>query len=144
MLLYESLASAESGALAKMDFISYRAFLPRMIYCMLEGGWNREKIWIFHWKKNDIFDCKEPQLLVTFFCHTEKLLESQDLSQDSFSASGVSQGVNVLNLRRAGGWEWWLGRGKTGLPEGGGREISKPFGTAASDIPTAFLRVNLC
>lgn len=42
---------------------------------------------------------------MTFFCQTEKLLDSQDLSQDSFSASGVSQGVNVLNLRSAGGWE---------------------------------------
>jgi len=81
---------------------------------------------------------------VTFFCQTETLLDSQDLSQDSFSASGVSQGGNVLNLRNAGGWERRLASGNAGLPESGGVEISKPFGIAASGRPGTFLRVNLC
>lgn len=125
------------------DFISYCAFLPRLIYRVLEGGCKREKIKIFLWK-NYIFDFKELQLLMTFFCQTEKLLDSQDLSQDSFSASGVSQGVNVLNLRSAGGWEWWLERGKAGLPAGGGGWISKPSGIAAADTRTVFLRADLC
>lgn len=64
-----------------------------------------EKMRTFLLKKNYIFDSEELQLLVTFFCQTENLLDSQDLSQDSFSASGVSQGVNVLNLRSSSGWE---------------------------------------
>lgn len=34
---------------------------------------------------------------MTGFCQTENLLDLQDLSQDSFSASGVSQGMNVLH-----------------------------------------------
>lgn len=64
-----------------------------------------EKMRTFLLKKNYIFDSEELQLLVTFFCQTENLLDSQDLSQASFSASGVSQGVNVLNLRSSSGWE---------------------------------------
>lgn len=64
-----------------------------------------EKMRTFLLKKNYIFDSEELQLLVTFFCQTENLLDSQDLSQDSFSASGVSQGVNVLNLRSSSGWK---------------------------------------
>lgn len=56
-------------------------------------------------KKNYIFDCEETQKLMTFFCQTENLSDLQDLSQDSFSASGVSQGVNVLSLRNSSGWE---------------------------------------
>lgn len=62
---------------------------------------------------------------MTFFCQTENLSYLQDLSQDSFSASGVSQGVNVLNLRSSSRWEWWLGRGKAELPAGGRRRAAR-------------------
>lgn len=99
-----------------MDFISYYAFLPRLIYCMLEGVWKGEE-------ESERSSARMIYLMVRskWVTHDfllsvrEILLDSQDLSQDSFGTSGVSQGVDVLNLKvLVGGSNGWRG-GKLGF-----------------------------